>query len=88
MFAEHGIKFDVLKKWIKFFYTVHYVKPDFPWSDGVAGGGGRAAWRDPLITRKIGLSSLRSPPLFWPKHADFVIFTQFLAIMPNLSPHQ
>ena len=37
-------------------------------------------------TRKIGLSPDVPLPLFWPKIADFVIFMQFLTILPKLSP--
>ena len=35
----------------------------------------------PPTNRKIGLS----PPLIWPKNVDFVIFMQFLTILPKLS---
>ena len=41
----------------------------------------------PPLPEKLACPPL-GPPLFWPQNADFVIFMQFLAIMPNLSPHQ
>ena len=41
-------------------------------------------------TRNIGLPSPSPlpPTLFWPKNTDFVIFMQFMPILPKLFPHQ
>ena len=43
-------------------------------------------WGHTRTTRKIGLSPM-PPPLFCSKNVDFVIFMQFLVILPKLS-HQ
>ena len=45
-------------------------------------GGGE--WGNPPTTRKLACPS--QPPLLCPKNADFIIFMQFLAILPKLSP--
>ena len=45
-------------------------------------GGG---WGDPPLPEKLACPP-HVPPLLCPKKADFVIFMQFLAILPKLSP--
>ena len=42
---------------------------------------------DPPTNQNIGLS-LHFPPMFCPKNVYFVIFMQFLAILPKLSTHK
>ena len=42
------------------------------------------AWGNPPTSRKIGLPP--PPPLLCPKNVDFVIFMQFLANLPKMSP--
>ena len=47
------------------------------------GGGGESGGIPPLPEK---LACPSQPPLLCPKNADFIIFMQFLAILPKLSP--
>ena len=55
-----------------------------PFMDGVELPQGYSHFKEAVYF--LPISSQKFP--LWPNNADFVIFMQFLAILPKLSPHQ